>query len=183
MVKLSKMKLSDIFDQKLKLSIKNWLKKIDFLIDIPEKYLEEIVNALEIKKIDTNQTPILQGMITNNFYLIQKGSFDVIIKTKTKSEKIAELKAGDYFGEISLLEPTTATATVKAKEPSILYILSGDDFNKILEDNPRILQILKNKIALRKEQISKKQLWDKYYDRSIYPTNLFRFSKAGFKIT
>ena len=47
------------------------------------------------------------------------------------------MRAGRYFGEISMLVPNSKrTATVRAGKNSDLYVLSVDDFREVLTDFP-----------------------------------------------
>jgi CRP-like cAMP-binding protein len=58
------------------------------------------------------------------FYIVYKGSFDV----KRKKKKLATLKPGDFFGEISLLQSSIGTADVVAREDSACISVHRNDF-------------------------------------------------------
>ncbi len=53
---------------------------------------------------------------------------------------VAELGAGDVFGEISLLERGNATATVVMERRSFLLLLPRADFDELIMTHPRVLE-------------------------------------------
>jgi len=134
--------------------IKDLLKKIDFLSDASEEEISQIASSVEKKQYKPGQSIIFQGEISNRLYIINKGKVSVNITNSREKKKVAELSSGDYFGEISLIEPTGATATLKAEEPCLIYAITSDDFKKIVENRPSIMEILKRKICQRKESLS-----------------------------
>jgi len=128
------------------------LKNIDFLKGLPEAEIELLANSLEKKAFKPGQTIVFQGEISSKLYVICEGSVSVLVRVdKDNKKKVAELKPGDYFGEISLIEPTTAGATVRSESASVICAISCDTFKKIVEKDPVALETLKRKIADRKE--------------------------------
>ena len=66
--------------------------------------------------------------------MLVEGQVDVA----RKGRRVATLGAGDFVGEISLLEPTPRTATVTAKTPLRFFVLTPKDFKQMLEENPSV---------------------------------------------
>jgi CRP-like cAMP-binding protein len=64
-------------------------------------------------------------------------------------ELIAELKEGDYFGEMALLGDQVRTATVKIKEQTALLKLSRADILQLAENNPELKERLEEVKASR----------------------------------
>jgi Fe-S-cluster-containing dehydrogenase component/CRP-like cAMP-binding protein len=60
----------------------------------------------------------------NTFYVVVAGFVDVFVRTPDNQEvKVAELRAGTQFGEMSVLAGTTRSATIKAPEASPAQVL------------------------------------------------------------
>ncbi len=75
---------------------------------------------------------IKQGDVGREFFLIRKGSVDVA-QTHGKTERVvATLKAGDFFGEVALLEDRPRNATVVAKNETLCYTLGKDEFRSVV---------------------------------------------------
>ncbi len=149
------MELIDL-DPKEYVSTVSLLKKIDFLETVPETELENILLSLQKATTGPNKTIIFQGEIANRLYIIRKGG--VVITTKNKGQKItlAELQAGAYFGEISLLRPTSATATVTTSDQGAeLLILSHESMSSISRKIPniqdRIQKVIDTRLASKKK--------------------------------
>ncbi|MBU0951374.1 MAG: cyclic nucleotide-binding domain-containing protein [Elusimicrobia bacterium] len=134
-----------------KLLAKSLLKNIDFLKDLPDPELDQLANSLEKKNFKPEQTVVFQGEISSKLYIVCDGLVGVFVRIGGEKKKVAELRVGDYFGEMSLLEPATASATIRAEKPSVICAISCDNFKKIVEKNTVALETLKKKITARKE--------------------------------
>ena len=131
------------------------LKNIDFLAGVPEENLQGILFTMQKQKFGPNKTVLFQGEIANRLFIIREG--DISITTKNKGTKIhlADLKAPMYFGEISLLRPTSATATaVTGPEGADMLILTHDSMaslsKKVPDIEQRIQKVIDERIANKK---------------------------------
>ena len=82
-------------------------------------------------------------------YFICRGEVDVLDKS---GDIIGQLQDGEFFGEVALLLATPRTADIRARTLCDLFILSQNDFKRILRDHPqfaeRILQVAKERYDL-----------------------------------
>ena len=78
-------------------------------------------------------TVIKQGEAGESFYIIKSGTVKVT-QTQDGSSRVEtlkdELKSGDYFGEIALLEDGARMATVSATSDVVCMSLDRDTFTK-----------------------------------------------------
>lgn len=133
---------------------KELLKKLDFLQGLSEDEITSVAKVLEKKTYPVGKTVVLKGEVVSKLYILYKGSLSVTVKVQGQKKVVAQLKPGDYFGEMSLIEPMSATATISALEESVIYDITNEDFDKIVAKNPTALEILKNKIESRKKSLS-----------------------------
>src|SRR5262245_40840915 len=104
-----------------------FLKQIDFLKGVPDENLKSMLFSLQKQSFPPAKTIIRQGEIGNSLYFIRHGKVSISTKARTGQLHLAELSIAHYFGEISLLRPTSATATVTAGEEGVeVLILSND---------------------------------------------------------
>jgi len=97
---------------------------------------------------------VTEGRENGFFHLIHEGEMRVLKRDK----EVATLKSGQFFGEISLLQNSIATATIVAHTPCRNLLLSKTDFlNFITQDFL---------IGIQFEEISSKRL-----GRPIFPLN------------
>jgi CRP-like cAMP-binding protein len=71
---------------------------------------------------------IRQGEIGQSFYIVISGAAEVIIRQNDVSRKLAEISAGDYFGEIALIRDVPRTATVRAIDTLEVGVIDKSDF-------------------------------------------------------
>jgi CRP/FNR family transcriptional regulator, cyclic AMP receptor protein len=79
------------------------------------------------------------------FWLIVEGQADVTIRGK----KVGRLKAGDSFGEISLLDGKPRSATVTARTDLVLYRILSWHFHALIRKEPSVALALLKSVAAR----------------------------------
>ena len=75
-----------------------------------------------------------EGQPGREFFVLVDGTVDVI----QGGEKIAELGAGDWLGEIALLTQAPRTATVTATSPVRVLVITDRAFRQVIEATPSI---------------------------------------------
>jgi putative ABC transport system ATP-binding protein len=80
---------------------------------------------------------VRQGDVGDRFYLIRRGSVDVMMTTPSDAEQrnVATLGEGEFFGERALLTGEPRNATVVAREEVEAYTLDHDDFRAALDES------------------------------------------------
>ncbi|MBT4889439.1 MAG: Crp/Fnr family transcriptional regulator [Rhodospirillales bacterium] len=113
------------------------LKNINLFEDVPHDVVDNLVqrcNWLEYKEedivVDRNDTG-------NNVYFIISGRLRVMDNLTADIEvSLADLGAGEMFGELSAIDNKIRSAQVTALEPSVLAEITRDDFQEILRNSP-----------------------------------------------
>ncbi|MBI4051714.1 MAG: cyclic nucleotide-binding domain-containing protein [Elusimicrobia bacterium] len=125
--------------------------KVDILSFFNEAQLRRITPDIEHCIYAKGQMILLKGEVTTGFFIVKKGKVAVIQKSKTGSLVTQELSTGDFFGEISMLEGMTATASIKAvEEDTEVLIIPHASFQTLLEMQPLLKQALLEKASSRK---------------------------------
>jgi len=132
------------------------LKKIDFLNGVHDEELKSMLLTLQKQSFAKNNTILFQGEIANSLFIIRKGNVSIFTKNKGTKIMLAELESPHYFGEISLLRPTSATATVMAGENGVdVLVLSHDALatlrKKIPDIDQRIQKVVDSRMAARQK--------------------------------
>jgi len=99
----------------------------------PVEYLK-ISRAAKWETVKSGQRLITQGMPVPDLYLIYNGTVDVIVD----NEPIAQLKDGEFVGEMSFLTEKVATATCKVKYDTICLVWKQREFKELLKRNPSL---------------------------------------------
>lgn len=114
--------------------------KIDLLKQVPlfagcsKAELREV--ALSTDEIDLRDGHVLtrEGRPGREFFILVEGTASVTQDGK----EVAELRDGDWFGEIALLTHRPRTATVTATSPVRVLVLTDRAFRRVVETMPRI---------------------------------------------
>lgn len=101
---------------------------------------------------------VREGDIGDRMYVIQSGRARVTRNAEGKDIHLAELKEGDFFGEMAIIEREVRSATVRAfGEVSLLSIDKKNFIRRVHEDPSlayRILQRMSQKIRQLTDQIA-----------------------------
>jgi CRP-like cAMP-binding protein len=110
------------------------LKRVPLFAGCSKAELREV--ALSTDEIDLREGHVLtrEGRPGREFFVLVEGTASV---TKD-GEAIAELRDGDWFGEIALLTHVPRTATVTAASPVRVLVLTDRAFRRVVETMPRI---------------------------------------------
>jgi CRP-like cAMP-binding protein len=94
---------------------------------------------------EAGQVLIKEGQGAYDFFVIISGEAEV-----TRGGRVvAQLRQGDYFGELGLLDPALRDATVTAQTPMELIVLAQWDFEQALEEAPGMTRRLLAGMAQR----------------------------------
>jgi CRP-like cAMP-binding protein len=106
-----------------------------------------------MKEITFNKDQIIfcQGENASVMYDIISGKIGIFTDYQTEQEKkIAELDAGEVFGEMGLIEywPRSATA-VALEDGTVVTELGEDDLKEYLKDKPEKLLVVMRQLSRR----------------------------------
>ena len=99
-----------------------------------KKELETIGRTVELREAPEGEVLVRQGESGDAFYVIIDGSAVV----RRDGRDIAELGAGDFFGELALLDPAPRNAAVVAAGPMRVAAFDEDAFEGLLRELPSI---------------------------------------------
>jgi len=119
------------------------LNEIKIFSSMNEAELKDISKRLIVKNYDKNETIFFEDDTNQYMYIILKGKVKVLKTTgEGKDVILAMHHAGDFFGEVSLINGKTTPASVVAMEDSQLAIISRSEFHSILLSHQKVLQNL-----------------------------------------
>jgi CRP/FNR family transcriptional regulator, cyclic AMP receptor protein len=110
------------------------LSEVPLFSHCSKRELQTIAGAAKEVRHREGHVIAREGETGVGFFLIVDGTADVTIG----GERRARLGPGDFFGEISLLDHGTRTATVTATSPIHLLGLTSWVFRGLVRDHPTI---------------------------------------------
>jgi cAMP-dependent protein kinase regulator len=107
--------------------------------------LERVARWTDEVEVETGHVLAEQGEIAHQFFLIEDGAAEVV----KDGERIAELGAGDFFGEIGLLETERRTASVIATRPLKALVMFQREFKQMEREMPAVAARVRAAIRAR----------------------------------
>ncbi len=112
------------------------LKSLSIFNDTPETILAEIAHLMIDVNIKDGGQVVKEGDIGNCMYIISEGSVNVY----KGSQLIAKLGKKDFFGELSLLDTESRSATVTTTSDCILFRIDQEPFYDLIESRPEVVR-------------------------------------------
>lgn len=116
----------------------------DLLKDVPlfqlldEREREELAAQLDVVRFDAGQVIFNYGEPGDAIYVVSEGEVEVFFKNDTGERIVLELATrGDFFGELSMLDNGTRSASVIAIKPTTTLTLTRSDLEKFLQLRPQ----------------------------------------------
>ena len=104
------------------------------LSPLPAASIDELFRRFERVKAQPGEVILRQGDAGDYYYIIESGRCAVARKVGGVDMALAELKAGDAFGEEALVAESTRNATVRMKTAGTLLRLRKSDFIELLRE-------------------------------------------------
>ncbi|MCF8142380.1 MAG: cyclic nucleotide-binding domain-containing protein [Deltaproteobacteria bacterium] len=113
------------------------LKKVGIFQGLSVGELAAIGIMCKVVSYGAEEVVIREGEPGDTLYLIFEGDVSVIKgEGLEKCSEIAVMTAGDYFGEMALIDDAPRSATVKTKTKARFMILTKRDFGRIAREHP-----------------------------------------------
>jgi CRP/FNR family transcriptional regulator, cyclic AMP receptor protein len=96
------------------------------------------------RKLKKGETIFSQGSPSDCAFIINSGSVEIIENTSKGQKVIGQLTENEIFGEMGLIDGKPRSATVRALEDSVVFIMTQVSFDKLAREKPEaLLPILK----------------------------------------
>jgi len=114
------------------------LDKHPLLVHLGPAQLSRIGRAGEIESYNPGEAIVAEGSLGDALFLILSGQVAVHKGPQT----FATLAGGEFFGEMSLVEPAPRSASVTAMSATFLFRLPHDQLRELISDDPNAASIL-----------------------------------------
>ncbi|MBC7626724.1 MAG: cyclic nucleotide-binding domain-containing protein [Ferruginibacter sp.] len=110
------------------------LRSLSIFSDTPEIILAELAPLMQQKEVEQGTLIFEEGEQGDCMYIILSGEIE-IHKGKTM---LAVLKEKEVFGELSLLDAETRSASATAKTDCLLFKIDQEPFYELIESRPEV---------------------------------------------
>jgi pyruvate,water dikinase len=121
------------------------VKEVPLFAELSPGDLEQVTRLFKERRFAKGETVTKEGSGGAAFFLIRSGEAAVSVRGSPRPG----LTAGDYFGEIALIDGGTRSATVTATTELVCYGLTYWDFRPLVQENAAIAWGLLQSLAKR----------------------------------
>ncbi|OGR40926.1 MAG: hypothetical protein A2X35_03070 [Elusimicrobia bacterium GWA2_61_42] len=131
--------LNSLYDEEILCKL-GFLKGIRLFEGIKKRQLIHVLESLQERTYLKGETIFTQGDIGRALFIVFDGKIALtrIDQATQKSEIIAEVHPGEFFGEMALLEEMPRTATAYALEDTKVFMLFKIKLESLLFARPTI---------------------------------------------
>jgi CRP-like cAMP-binding protein len=152
------------------------LKSVYCFKDLNDSEVESIGGIAKIKDFQKGESIVKEGAVLEHFYVIKDGTVRLSVTLdsgdemiKADEEVIGRLKAGECFGEFSLLDQQAASANVVAETDITVYQIGTTDFMGLIEQDHgvcrKVLLALLKTLVGRLRKTDKDLVMSRYFER------------------
>jgi len=111
------------------------LGQVPLFAHCTSRELEFVASRADEVDLAAGRELVRQGQPGDTFYVLLQGEADVEVDGTPRTT----LQAGDFFGEISMLDRGPATATVVTRTPARLMVMSHSQFRDAVKGSDDLL--------------------------------------------
>lgn len=115
-----------------------YLERVGIFADLPVETLKDLAVRTKTREFASGAVIVGQEDLGDALFVVIAGRVKVVLYGETGREIILSIfRAGDFFGEMSLLDNQPRSASVIALEPTRVLILERGAFARHLDTHPR----------------------------------------------
>ena len=124
------------------------LRRIPLFAGLKPRELERLSGSFNEREFKAGESVAIEGEGGAGFFVIESGEAVVTVH----GDERGHLGAGDYFGDVAMIDQGHRTATIQAASDLKCYGLAFWDFRPMVESDPRIAWPMLQEMAKRLRQ-------------------------------
>jgi putative ABC transport system ATP-binding protein len=121
-----------------------FLRTVEYLKAMGPSELSLMAERMSPRRYAPGDILVRQGDPGEEFFLMRSGRVEVLVESAGETRKVAELGAGQFFGEQALLTGGIRNATVRGTEAGLVYTLDKPHFQAALNASPEFSNQLRD---------------------------------------
>jgi CRP/FNR family cyclic AMP-dependent transcriptional regulator len=115
--------------------LRTFLLQTPFFGGLEEVALDCILGMTKERRCTVGEAVFNEGEQGRSMYVVLEGRLIASRMTRGTRVRLRHFNAGDFFGEMTLIEMQPRAWTVSAEQPARLLELSGSDMHRLYEKN------------------------------------------------
>ncbi len=116
-----------------------WLEEYFFKQGLSDKQKDLINQHIQASDYAKGDVIVAQGNPGDAVYVIHSGAAHIDCDCNGENIRVGTSKPGDLVGEMSFLTQDDASATVTAREDTVIYKLSRSAFTDLMREDPDLV--------------------------------------------
>lgn len=125
---------------------------------LPPEHLRELSKVSREHTFSAGQEIFGEGAAGDGLYVVKDGLVEISVQVGTGRHVFSEIQAGDFFGEMAVLEDKERSASAVARQASIVYFIPNSAILKLVESSPELALRLLREISHRLREFNRHYL-------------------------
>jgi CRP-like cAMP-binding protein len=125
------------------------LRRVDLFEHLDKRSLELLAAGVRRVRFASGELIIEQDDVGDTLYVIDRGDVAVSVRAGATDTQVAFLRAGDFFGEMSLMTGEKRKATCRAHTEVECWVIGHEPVRRVLRENPKIAEEISGVLAGR----------------------------------
>ena len=130
------------------------LKSLSLFEETPETVLAEVAEILEEEEFKEGKQIFSAGEEAHCMYIIFKGE----VRIHKDEHTLAVLKENDFFGELSMLDTDTRSASASAQTETLLLKIDQEPFYELMESRIEVAKGIIKTLCKRLKAMNEKSI-------------------------
>ena len=126
------------------------LKTVPFFQSLTEEEHLSIIEHITMQYYPAQHNLFEQGTPGSALYIIKSGTVRIYKTQNQEKSELANLKEGDFFGEMALIESQPRNAGAETVSECEIFVLNKEDFTALMEKSPEIARKVQEAYLTRK---------------------------------
>jgi small-conductance mechanosensitive channel/CRP-like cAMP-binding protein len=132
------------------------LGRIDLFATLEPTDRQRLAQSMRLLRFGAGEPIITQGEPGDSLFIIVSGQVLVTLSAGGIDQHVTTLRAGDFFGEMSLLTGEPRSATCSARDDVVCYTIDQRALKPLLEQRPQLAEQLTSVLVSRQATLGKK---------------------------
>jgi CRP-like cAMP-binding protein len=129
------------------------LKQVPLFAELSNRDLKQLAAAMNERTYQAGRQVTTEGETGLGFFVVADGTAVVTVEGETRRT----LGAGDYFGEMSIIDGGARSAQVTAETDLTCYGMTAWNFRPFLRDHPDLVWALLQTLVARLREVERRQ--------------------------
>ncbi len=121
------------------------LAEVPLFSGLSPRHVRNLAKLAKIQRLPAYTKIVREGATGDSFILMLEGTAVV----RPPGKRPVTLGAGDFFGELALLDDAPRSATIEAQDDVVVARIGRKDFIRLLADEPKVSLVLLRTLAAR----------------------------------